>query len=402
MADKSKIADIYKKYAPKNITLQEFTEMVEREPDLLDSIGGEFSTFNPEFAKIYKSRRKSGGIPDDDFRNKMKDSMGKDAMATVAEKQAAIYADIICSDDDILLGALTFATLDRNQRKNLAIKIIDGINKRLGIDTKLGILYINKRNQQPVLNQLDDMMNYVLKTISNKLKKTDYKPRKWAGYYQNKQIVMLNAKDFLEFMEVLSHEYGHFIDHKYPDLGMLGSQIAFYGRKIYSDDESDEIYKSNPTEVSSFKIAKVVEDRIADVLGDQIQKKPGLYAKILQRRIDYAEMKIAAIRLKYRKLFKSVETAEQKYQDLKTKVLTDLYPDYEKMPPLQLADAVFRVNQMPEVEKLHDEYLLKKNKIPLAYRDTEWALDEDKKALKKYKSEAKEFLSSHMAKSYML
>ena len=45
---KEKIIELYENYAPHNITLEQFTQMVEKEPKLLNDIGGNFSTFNIE------------------------------------------------------------------------------------------------------------------------------------------------------------------------------------------------------------------------------------------------------------------------------------------------------------------------------------------------------------------
>ena len=51
-----KVAKIYEKYAPKNISLQKFRQMIKQDPSLLDDIGGKFSTFDPELAKLFKER----------------------------------------------------------------------------------------------------------------------------------------------------------------------------------------------------------------------------------------------------------------------------------------------------------------------------------------------------------
>ncbi len=388
MINKRKIKDIYERYAPNNITLQEFTEMVERDPGLLDSIVGEFSTFNPELAKIYKGRRKPGGLSDDDFRIKLKESMSKNTMDTVAQKYADIYAQIICSDDDILLAAWTFKSLNRKQRQELALKIVNEINNYFGINDKLKIRYLDKKNQQPIIDLLADFYMKIRSIISG----YGYESTECNAYYDSEStITMFRNNDFmgfLGFMCTISHEYGHFIDKKYPDLGSLGAQISAYSEPIYSLID----HESNPTEVSSYRIGCIVMDKLEKILIEQAIKKPELYTKALKILIDYAETKLAGLRIKYKKYFESLGRAEKAYQDLKLKYIREEYPNYEYLSAKQLADITHKINQRPDVKRLYDEYHRQRTECaPSEYKLLDAALSHYKSLLKAQKSDKNYF-----------
>ncbi len=99
------------------MSLAQFTAMIEKDPELLDAIGGEFSSMNPELAQDFKSARTEGGMSVNDFRFKLQQFMNEDAINQVALKYAKTYADIICSDDDILKSVWTFDALTKKQKK---------------------------------------------------------------------------------------------------------------------------------------------------------------------------------------------------------------------------------------------------------------------------------------------
>ena len=124
-----KIIETYEKYAPKNITLEQFAQMVEQDPKLLDDIGGKFSTFNPNLARLHRELDTKNIESKDSFRNKLKESIDENASEKRAAEIAKMYEKIILSDDDILTAAWAFETLNENQRQDLAIKIICAVNQ---------------------------------------------------------------------------------------------------------------------------------------------------------------------------------------------------------------------------------------------------------------------------------
>ena len=190
--------------------------------------------------------------------------------------------------------------------------------------------------------------------ISNKLKHTDY-PTKYNGWYSNRtrSIVMFPKRDFIDFVKTLSHEYGHFIDRNYPDLGMLGAQIAFWGDKVYNANKDKKIYKTNPTEVSSFKIMDTVAVRISELLQEYARKKPAVYMDALNTLFSCEKAQLAGMEFKYRKLFKSVQVAETNYQNIKNKV----------------ARTNINVMQNSNVQHAYNEYQKLARKIPPEYTD---------------------------------
>ena len=380
----------YDKYAPKNISFIEFATMINDNPKLVQGIVGEFSTVNSELTKLFKKLNKNNGISEYDFRKKLRASMKKDAMNQNVDRQVKLYADIICSDDDILMDAWTFDTLNRKQRQELAIKIIDGINEQLGIDKKLKVKYIDKKIQDVQFFLLDGLATIIIKIV-NQFAHENYQIRERRGTYRKSKIIVMEHSLFSGFLNVLSHEYGHFIDDKYPDLGMVGSQIAYYGSEVYSSRKSDEIYRMNPTEASSFTIGDAVEKGIVQALKDMAKAKPELYAKALQKLIDYTKVKIAAIELKYAKLFKLIERFDKKYQDIKSEVAKQMYPGYEKLSVSQFAEVVHKVNEIPKVKRAYERYLKWENKMPKEYLRLQMDLGSYEDLLAASRSDKKRF-----------
>ena len=102
-------------------------------------------------------------------------------------------------------------------------------------------------------------------------------------------------------------------------------------------------------------------------------------------------MKIAAIELKYRKIFKSVESAGQSYQKIKTKKIEQKYPDYENMDILDLYNATDEINQDPDVKKSLKKYDEIKNSLPQEYKSLQADLRNYELLLKTCKSDREGF-----------
>ena len=382
-----KIIEAYKQYAPKNITLSQFTEMVEQDPKLLTDIGGAFSTYNPNLARLHRELDTENIESKDSFRNKLKESIDENASEKRAAEIAKMYEKIILSDDDILTAAWAFETLNENQRQDLAIKIICAVNQYFGIADKIKVSY-----RQDVYKKL--IQKFVLKLLGV-MEHKKYEFIDYSGLYQKRKITITPVSDFLEFIEIISHEYGHFIDHEYPDFGMLGAQVAAYGHSVYSSIEGDKIYKSNPTEISSLKIEYVVTEHIKKVLDEQKLKKPDLYIKSLNICINYWRAKFAGIDLKYKKILKSADAAEKQMLKTRELVVQRLYPgqDIENVDLAQWVNMVVEANKTKQVKKETEKY------HKLVQKAKEYGYIKDK--LEYYENLLKEFIQSINSKNLL-
>ncbi|MBR4891819.1 MAG: hypothetical protein IKZ34_01385 [Alphaproteobacteria bacterium] len=318
-----KIKKAYEIYAPKNISLEQFAQMIEQDPKLLKAIGGKFSTFSLEAGKAFKEYEdKKDGESDDILRKKLSSYINEQEIERGAHEQAKIYEKIICSDDSIIDDALNFRDLSETERQDLARKIINGINKYFNIDTDLQIEYQDRYKGESARRYKFDFVKNFLRLLKRNRIRYSLK-----GQYLRKanKIVEYKHYDFLNFIGTLSHEYGHFIDENYPDLGMLGSQIAFYGFKVYVSSGHKD-YRTQPTEFSSFKIGDVVSEHLQNVLIEQGKK-----------RLSKLKVKLAGIRLKIDKIHDKLYKAKNDilkerglFYDLMVEQRWDMYEKLEK------------------------------------------------------------------------
>ena len=360
-----KMIEVYEKYAPKNISLSTFIEMVKDDPALLDDIGGKFSTVDTTIKKAYKEVRR-GRKSKKEFNELLGSKMDEKAVAQVVNNYVRVYADIICSDDDILQAAWCFETLTELERQELAEKIIKAINAHFGIEEKLSVVYWERHSRRP----FDDKYTELCDRIVSLLRGRKYK--RHAGLYGDGMIVMSKRTEFADFINILSHEYGHFIDDKFPELGMLGAQAAFYAYKVY--DHFDN-YMTNPTEVSSYKIGETVKERITSILKEQAKKKPALYAKALKKAIGCVKTKLAAMDLKYGKDLKSAEWAEDEFYQTKTIVMHELFPDYTEIDLDRHTGIMAAVMEDPRVKRAKRRWDRLMADIPDEYNDLQYLLE---------------------------
>jgi hypothetical protein len=303
MAISKKIIDAYEKHAPKNITLEQFADMAEKDPWLMSEIEndtlGDFSTFDSYLAKRNKELDPESDSSSHRFRRLLSDSVDDDVVDKIMQERAKLYEEVVCSDDEILTSAWMFDTLSDNEKRNLALKIIRASNKLLNLKQANGIPQVSYgikiKQDSSSIRKLEGFIDKIIKKIF---------PKKGFGlqgrYNDNAARVSIVPQDnFAFFINVLSHEYSHFIDYRYPELGMLGAQIAKYGNSVYISSEEDyEKYLENPTELSAFATGNYVEQHIEKVLKEQAEKRPELYIKALQKAIDKQKAKVAAANLK--------------------------------------------------------------------------------------------------------
>lgn len=350
-----KIIDIYNQYVPKNITLAQFARMVERDPELLDSIGGEFSTFDAKISQDFWATDLKNRESRNAFKNMVKDSLDDATLEQRAQEIAEIYEEIVSSDDEILTAAWTFDILTAEQKQQLATNVINALNNRLHIDKTINFVYTDDAiNQLPSEAPSNKFYKFIKKFIS-RFEHNEYKHGEIGGYYSKtkNKIVMGYEYFFQLFISTLSHEYGHFIDNNYPNLGMLGSQIAFYGACTGSSRTTDhEGYLLNPTEISSYKIGPTVSIHLTKVLKEQQYKRPELYIKTLESAIDMMKIKLDA---KYVRVHK----ARGEYYNIKNKILNELYPIFYLMPEEEQTKAWNKIDQdsrLRDYEKVTKEY----------------------------------------------
>lgn len=307
-----KALNVYETYVPANIPVYDFLTMCKDDPKLLDDIHGNFSSFNPELSKKFK-QYKAHKITSDQFRNDVRRAINIGARFDVPKKYADIYTSIITGDDEILCDAWIFDTLDRKQRQELAIKIIDAINQHLGIEQKLKIRYTDgKKRFMTTQTLLQELFGEFIEKVILRTEATNP-----AGLYnwQEKSIHIIKSESFSDFIATLSHEYGHFIDSNYPNLGMLGAQIAAYGRQVYN--RAGALHHKNATEISSINIAEAVGQQVRFFLREQQESKPDLYKKALTKAVTNLELKLAAMCLKSTK--KTSAHAETSNEYIETK-----------------------------------------------------------------------------------
>ncbi len=303
-----KIIEAYKQYAPKNITIDQFIEMVERDPVMMREIEngtfGAFSTYNPELARLYKELDTKNTESKDEFRNKLKESINETATEKRVSEIAKMYEKIILSDDEIFSFVLTFDILSTKQKLELTTRIVNAMNKMFGIDYSLDVIYTGKAlNRMPKYTFTDNVYDFINNFVT-KIWPKKSKYGRYGGYYSDykKQIVVAYQGSFANFIDTLSHEYGHFIDHRYPEKGMLGAQIAKYSWSVYENNKGRERYRANPTEFSSFKIGAGVSEYLASVIKDNAKKRKDLSVPLLIRAIEKLQAETAGYRLKKTKL----------------------------------------------------------------------------------------------------
>lgn len=399
-----KIIEAYKQYAPKNITVDQFTEMVERDPVMMREIEngtfGAFSTYNPELARLYKKLDTKNTESKDIFRNKLKESIDKTAAEKRVSEIAKMYEKIILSDDEIFSSVLTFDILSTKQKLELTTRIVNAMNKMFGIDYSLDVIYTGKAlNRMPKYTFTDNVYDFINNFVTKVWpKKSKY--GRYGGYYSDykKQIVVAYEDSFANFIDTLSHEYGHFIDHRYPELGMLGGQIAKYSWPVYENNKGRERYRANPTEFSSFKIGAGVREYLASVIKDNAKKRKDLSVPLLTRAIEKLQVETAGYRLKKTKLhdkyyellferrdkeyksfylrpeeeqekiwqeiyqdprLKGYLDIEEQYYDLLLKKRAERFPSFYDLSEQEQEEVMRRINADPrlvEYDKIKSEY----------------------------------------------
>ena len=354
---KTKIYDKYEKYAPKNITLAQFAKMIKRDPKLLDDLNGEFSTYNIELARALKKLNPEQDKSKDKFRNTLKKSLNDTAMEQRAKEIAKIYEDIICSNEEILTAAWTFESLSNKQKLELAVNIVSAMNKYFNIDQTINIDYINEVHNPSFSERIRDFARNFMESKWSHIEESSSNEGVYRNYWS--EIVLKQHINFENFIDTLSHEYEHFIDHRFPNLGLLGAQIANYGDKVYASSKySYSEYRKNPTEISSFKLSDIVRKNITRILQEQIEKKPDLYIKTLQTTIKKLRAEFAAQKFKIQRHNFSEEKfneTKNQYEKLRQRLRDERHTGFYYLPEEEQNKIWEEVDKDPRLAELNNK-----------------------------------------------
>jgi hypothetical protein len=265
-----KIKEVYEKNAPANITLQQFTKMVEQDPSLLDS-SGQFSTFNPELSKAAKSGQyhkvaeifKQATTNLSNTANQMSDywlelldmnkSFIKAARNATPEKEIVAY--------EVLFGLLSHAFCEDNDC-DIEVRVVtswDGINVNHENDKYRDGTHLSGF----MLNAPENISDAERQKIIEEVRKNpDAHPyaKKTSFVYVNIDNIRKNFPDksdfFYEMISVFVHEMQHALDFQHPNRGALGAQVEHIDRK------SGMEYTESPAENSAYSVENMLIKRL--------------------------------------------------------------------------------------------------------------------------------------------
>lgn len=222
-----------------------------------------YSTFDPEIAKLEREFEinKKHINPEDkekyvefiqEYTDKMYDLVNLRNGDFVVGERIEMYCDIIRKNPQILKMAVNFDSLSGSEKIDFARMILNASAKRYGVPQG-EVIDVDDYNAVSQLNLHDSQ----------------------AGGYNpvSEQFLLRGNKDYSlkYFLEILAHEDGHRIDHKRPDMGMIGLQTMKWNADNYVNDNvvGDEYYRKWPTELSSYYMGGAVS---TIAMNDYIQR----------------------------------------------------------------------------------------------------------------------------------
>lgn len=243
------------KYRPRNMRIFDFVAS----PDL-DSVGGEISTFDEEL-----SWRVRNGHSDNSLRQFSAGNVVN--IDEVKTKYASDWMAILQSHPRLVNQIKKDPQgIDREQLMGIFQTFAADMLKRQGIKYPHLYVYV-----------VDDWSQVPDGIVDKNILGADvsvggfFKPFKTIDSKIEKSIIVINRakqphKDdfdlFVKLINALAHEYGHFVDRKFPNHGMLGGQVASVGQSIYQDGtkaQNINVYHDNATEKSSYAIERALE-----------------------------------------------------------------------------------------------------------------------------------------------
>ncbi len=271
----SKILEIYEKYAPKNISLQHFKQMVKQDPSLLNSCG-EFSTFDLKLNQAFKSG-KHDELPNI-FTSAMvrfsdKFTQFSDEWVSWLEehKELADIARNATPDNEIAAYTNLFEALSKSFCDKygcfVSVHVITDWatalykpdkqywDETLGfcqpshtIKWPKGISVSEKqRIKQHVFEQLrkDPNPAYPKQIYEHLVRESDV-------YINIKHVKQLFPQElFNQMLSCFAHEMHHALDFQHPNKGILGEQTIHIDRQT---KEKTVSYKNSASENSSYAI----------------------------------------------------------------------------------------------------------------------------------------------------
>ena len=266
----NKIKEAYESHAPANITLQQFSKMVEQDPSMLDS-SGQFSTFDPELAKAAKSGQhhkvvdifkqattnlsKTARQMSDYWLNllKLNKSFVNTARNATPEKAIVAY--------EVLFNLLSIAFCEDNNC-NIEVHVItswDDINVNHENDDYRDGTHISAFALNVPENISDTQRQQIIAEVRENPDGHPY-AKKISFVYVNINNIRKNFPDdsdfFYEMISVFVHEMQHALDYQHPNRGALGAQVEYIERKLGIE------YLESPAEKSAYSVENLVIERL--------------------------------------------------------------------------------------------------------------------------------------------
>lgn len=277
---------LWKQYAPNNQTFDEFKAMANGNLDEMKQMvknwdglgkGAAYSTYDPKMSKAFKDFE----AKEEELKQWWYDELDKAYQKYLnngatgdfykSDEYAQLVKQYYKKDDEARESIPTqWQIAQEFQLKNLAnvvderVAVFDDVlASNPEISSKLqpnNWRRLTNQEKTAVVQQLVD--EYATKLGTPKAEIIIKKIRwDWGGYYTpGTNKITLNSRHLNEasLKSILSHEYGHLVDHLDPNAGALGSQYSYYGNKIYSNKRSKG-YRVALTEQSSFAIGDATD-----------------------------------------------------------------------------------------------------------------------------------------------
>lgn len=243
--------------APKDIS---FMELVTN-PDL-QHISGNFSTFDAELSALAKQN-----INPDILRKKLSERLTN--IPTVAQSFTKLWTDVLNKNPGSMRQMRDHCiSLDLDSCTKYMQKFTNDMLKKQNIqNAKLNVKVIDSWAQaaKEAIKPHDttDLIGLYVPSFSPGKPDVAYIHRK-----KTLNLLPSNMRNdislFVNMMNILAHEYSHFIDYTSPDKGAVGAQKMTIGKKIYQNPVKTrhKEYMANPTEKSAYETGNTVAYQI--------------------------------------------------------------------------------------------------------------------------------------------
>lgn len=242
---------------PRDISIYQFV----RSPDLFD-VGGAFSTFDVEIAKMKKK-----GSDAAQLRHQISDKVYN--LPEVALYYIREFKKFIAENPDVYKEARANAVHgDRIMLEQFFQKLADALKANIGL-TEIGLKVLVIDSWKNLPSSIKEHDKYVRNFDDNLcgvyLRHNDKAGNTYRFIVINRaNIIKLNhgktdSELFNKYCGSFFHEFAHFIDYTVANYGAVGCQKIWDSRLIYMLSEQDFTqYQVNPTEKSSYFIGESI------------------------------------------------------------------------------------------------------------------------------------------------